>query len=398
MIVNIEKLDYEGRGIAHINGKVIFIPKVLPEEVVEIKIVLEKKKYAMGKVLRILKKSPKRIGSFCPCSKQCGGCTFDITTYQDSLEFKKEIAKDILRQNKIEVGDFSILCSRGVLEYRNKITLHVKDSQIGYYVEESHEFVPIKTCYLGSNFIQNIIKDFDLFSFSSGEFTIRSNSKGEVLLHIKTKEKVKIKESLVLTHQIKGILINGKCVYGTSFLEETRDKYHYKIHANAFFQVNPYISEKIVEDILPFIKPYDTVYDLYCGVGFFSIRISDFVKKVIGIELNLNAIINAKENAFLNHKENISFHVGKVEDILKKMKDTIECVLVDPPRSGLNKSIIDLFLKESPQRIIYISCNIKTLVRDLNDLLQSYKITFFRLYDMFSYTKHFECVCVLNKR
>jgi len=139
-----------------------------------------------------------------------------------------------------------------------------------------------------------------MFSFQNGSFMVRVNASCECLLSIETNETINIDKELFQKHNIKGILFNGKCVYGLDFLEERRDEILYSVPATAFFQINPYISEQIVSDVLKFVCENDTLYDLYCGVGFFSFRFSPYVKKVIGIELNLEAILAAKENAMRN--------------------------------------------------------------------------------------------------
>lgn len=398
MVSKIEKLDYEGRGLTHINGKVFFVPRALPEEELHISVIKEEKHYSVAKIDSFIKKSEKRIPSYCPYAKECGGCTFDFVSYQNSLQYKKEILLDLFKKNELEFSHFEITPSRPVLEYRNKVKLHVYQNQFGYYKENSHEFVPIKKCALLNPNITALLNDFSLFSFSQGSLMIRVNAKEEILISIETEEELKIREILIEKHKIEGIIYNGKCVYGKSYLLEERGGIEYQVPASAFFQINPYISECIVKDLILFLKPNSILLDLYCGVGFFSFRFSPYVKKVIGIELNLEAILAAKENAMRNKILNTSFHVGKVEDILEKIPDHPDQVIVDPPRSGLHKNVIQTFLNQKIQNIIYISCNPVTLARDLNLLKKEYKIVLLKGYDMFSFTKHVECVCVLNRR
>lgn len=398
MEVKIEKLDYEGRGLAHINGKVIFVKKALPEEIVDIKIEKDQKKHSVAAVNEFIIKRNDRVLSFCPYSKKCGGCTFDIVSYENSLKWKKEILKDLFSKNNILINEFEIVPSRPVLGYRNKVNLHVKNSQVGYYEEETHHFIPIQTCALLNPAIDDLIKDFDLYSFKDGDLTIRTNEQQELILHIESEKEPKIKESLIEKYKIVGICWNKKVVYGKKSLTEKRDSIEYQIPITSFFQINPYISEIIASDVFSFLKKEDTIFDLYSGVGFFSLRLSQYASKVIGIEADLQAVIAAEKNALKNNINNVSFHVGKVEDILEKIPISSKKVVVDPPRSGLHKKVINTFLKEEIETIYYISCNPITLVRDLNLLKEKYKITFFRAYDMFSYTKHVECVCVMTRR
>ena len=394
----IEKLDYEGRGLCHVDGKVVFASNTLPEEVVELEIEKQEKNYDIAKVVSFYQKSEHRLPSFCPHASICGGCRFSCVSYAKSLEYKKEIIKDLFSKNGFDIPDFFIEASRPVLEYRNKVSLKVQDYQYGYYQEETHQFVPIKKCFLLNPSIQKLLDDFSLFSFQNGNLIIKTNQSNELLLDIETEEELKIKEELVLKHSIKGIIWNGSCVYGQSFLEEKRSDIIYQIPAQSFFQINPYISEKIQEKVNSLFDENDEVYDLYCGVGFFSLRLAKKVKNVIGIELSLQSILGAKANAMKNHIENVSFHVGKVEDILPKLKHKCNKVIVDPPRSGLKKSVINALLEEELDLICYISCNPITLVRDLKLLTEKYQMKFIQGYDMFSYTKHTECLCVLEKK
>ena len=147
-----------------------------------------------------------------------------------------------------------------------------------------------------------------------------------------------------------------------------------------------------------YIEKEDIVYDLYCGVGFFSLQVLKKAKQVIGIELNQKAILNAIYNANLNNLTNTSFHVGKVEDVIAKIPINGNTVIIDPPRNGLHQKVIDMLNNNNFAKIIYISCNPKTLVRDLKKLEEKYEIKQIKAYDMFSYTKHLETVCLLKLR
>ena len=154
----------------------------------------------------------------------------------------------------------------------------------------------------------------------------------------------------------------------------------------------------IVADILQYVRANDIFYDLYCGVGYFNLRLAKLCKQVIGIELNQKAIYNAIYNASLNDIDHVSFHVGKVEELIDKIPIKANKVVVDPPRSGLHKKVRDTLLAHDFDTILYISCNPKTLVRDLKELTQQYSIEKLTAYDMFPYTKHIETVTILKKR
>lgn len=398
MKLNIEKLDYEGKGITHINDKICFVPRTLPEEVVLVKQKREEKHFILGEETEIITPSLKRKESFCPFARLCGGCVFDIVTYEDSLEFKKNILQELLTRNNITVPPFLIMESQPNLEYRNKISLKVFNGKFGFYQEESHDFVEIKRCEISKRCINNLLDDFALLGVLDGTLTIRINYNDELLIVIESAQCPKINEELTKRHKIAGIIWNHKCIYNSPFFIEKSEDLLYKVHADAFFQVNQDISLKIAKDVLGFFDKSDEVFDLYCGVGYFSLKLAQKVKKVIGIEVNQNAIVNAIYNAKLNRLSNASFHVGKVEDILDKIPNSVNKVLIDPPRSGLNKKVINTLLKNEFSTITYISCNPKTLIRDILLLKEKYEIMFFKAYDMFPYTKHIECVCLLKKR
>ena len=194
MKVRIEKFDYEGRGLCHIDGKVTFVPKALKGEVVDISLEKSEKHYNVAKLNEIIEKSPERIPSFCPYSSLCGGCTFSHLSYENSLKYKKEIISDLLKHNNLSFSSLEIIPSRPVLGYRNKVSLKVQEGEFGYYEEQSHRFIPIKNCSLLSNFIESLLKDFSMFHFQNGELVIQTNSKGEMLLNIKTQDKISILE------------------------------------------------------------------------------------------------------------------------------------------------------------------------------------------------------------
>ncbi len=394
--MKIEKLDYEGRGITHQNGKVCFVKNALPNEEIEATLVKETKRFSVYETTKIVKESKMRKSSFCPYRALCGGCTFDIVSYENSLKLKKEMLTDLFKQNQIIFEEFEIEKSPKDLGYRNKISLKIQNGAFGYFKEETHAFVKIQNCFLADDSIQNFLKDFSLLHVKEGNLTIKVNTNKELLLIIESKEKPKIEKSLIEKHKIAGIIWNQKCVYNSPFLFIRINHLLYKVHAESFFQVNYAIASKISEEILKYFRKDDTVFDLYCGVGYFSLQIASKVKQVLGIELNQKAIINANYNASLNQISNVSFHVGKVEETLRKIPIKASKVIVDPPRSGLHKEVIKVLKEKRPEKIIYISCNPKTLVRDILALKDIYKIEKIKAYDMFPYTKHVECVCVLE--
>ena len=375
---------------------VTFILGALPGEEIEYKIIKKDKRYNIGKCTRVIKESPNRIISKCPYFNECGGCVFQNVSYDHSLMYKKDIFLDLLKRNNIDIKELDIESSNKPLGYRNKIILKVENGLVGYYEEESHTFVRIHECLLAKDSINTLLDDLKEFNILNGSVTIRSNYNDELLVIIESIDSPTLKEDIILKHKIVGVIWNDKCLYGVPFFLERTDNLIYKVHYNAFFQVNSDISYKIGEYIKPYFNKKDIVYDLYCGVGYFSLKLARSVSKVYGIEVNPKAIIDAKYNADLNNLNNLSFHVGKVEDVIDKINGHASKVIVDPPRAGLNKNVIKAFLKENYDTIIYISCNKITLVRDLKLLQEKYIVESIRLFDMFGYTSSVECVCILK--
>ncbi len=391
-------IDYDdvGYGVIKNSGKVCFVSKSLLDEEVEIKPVLEEKKYSIYKVERVIKKSPLRVESFCPYSNKCNGCNFDICTYQDGLKIKEQVLKRKFSQNKINIPNFTITPNLNSLGYRNKISLKVENYQVGFYEEKSHNFFPINKCPLAKDAINNLIKNFSLMAFSKGELTVRCNDNDELLLIINTEYKVNIKKELFTKCKIAGIVLNQKNYYLDSFLYERRKNLIYKVSYDSFFQVNQYISELIASYILEFINKDSIVLDAYCGVGFLTLKCASKAQQAVGIEIVKNAILDALNNQKINKINNVTFHLGKVENIVDKINEKFTEVIVDPPRNGLDKKTLKYLIAKEIPKIIYISCNPLTLIRDLKILKEKYEVIDIKGFDMFSYTKHVECVCILN--
>lgn len=397
MTMKIESYDYSGRGITHLNNKVYFITKGLQDEEIEWEVVKEDKHCGYAYPKKILNESSIRVPSFCPYGLSCTGCTLDIVKYEDSLKIKEMGINDLLNKNNIDIN-FPIVTNKDYLGYRNKLSLHVKGGEFGFLREYTHDFVPIKNCLIANPCIQNVLKDFRMYSFLEGNLTIRCNNNNEILLIIETEEELNVSSKLMGDHKIVGIVLNNKCIYGEPFLYEMRDNLVYKISYDAFFQVNPYMSEQIAKEVMSFINKDDVILDLYCGSGFFTFKMAKYAKEVVGVEINQNAVLDGIKMAKVNKLNNVSFHLGKVENIISHIPQCFTKVLVDPPRSGLDKKTIDFLLDGNYQTIIYVSCNPLTLVRDIKRLSEKYDIGFLKGYDMFSFTKHVECLCVLNSR
>ncbi len=394
-LVTIEKMDSMGRGIGYLDGKIIFIPKTTVGDICEISIVKEKKNCMEGKLLRIVTPGKLRVVPKCPYFSLCGGCDLQHITYEESILWKKNMLEDLFQRSHLWNQEIEIEQSSCYF-YRNKISLKVVSGKIGFFSYDSHQLVEISKCMISHPIINEVLKDFSLYSFLNGEIVIRVNYNDEVLMNFITKEVIHIQESFFSRHKVVGICINGKCIYGNSYFFERVNGVLYQVSFDSFFQVNSFISKKLFLEVRSLLQDKKNILDLYCGVGTLGLQIPN--ASITGIEVVQNAILNAIKNASLNHRENCFYHLGDVSSIVSKLPSLCDAVIVDPPRSGITKNTIHFLMSMKVSTIVYISCNPSTLVRDLKNFISDYNISLLKAFDMFPYTKHVECVCVLNRR
>ena len=397
--IRIEKIDNMGRGICYIDNKITFVPNTLPGELVNINITKESKKYNEGIVTKYLETSPDRVESLCPYFDSCGGCALLNTSYSNTLKYKKEKLESIILKYSGLKLDINVIESPNDLHYRNKITLKIKNSEYGYYISETHKLVKIDDCLLAEQSISDFIKDIKYLGIKDGELVIRTNYLNELLLVIDSKTKPQIDiDYLTNNHKIKGIILNNKLVYGESSFKEVINHLIFNVSYDSFFQVNREICSIIFDKLNEYIDKSKCILDLYSGVGTLGISVSHKVDKVYSLEIVKNATLNGISNAKLNDASNIYFMLGKVEDNIKKIKDEIDTIILDPPRAGLDKVTRDFITRMNPQKIIYISCDPMTLARDLKELSLNYKVKEVTGLDMFPYTYHIETMCLLERR
>ena len=402
MEVVIEKMNHQAMGIAKINGKVVFIPKVIVGDIVDIDIVKEYKNYNIGRVNKIIKNGSKRVDVLCPYYDICGGCSISAYTYQDELEYKVNNVIDIFKRNEIDIKP-NIIKSDNRYGYRNKITLQVSNGIIGLYEEDSNTIVDVDKCLLVSdklNEIIDIIKK-NINVNKCNKIVIRDTYYGIMIIFygsVNNEEVIKYlgkKVVSIYTYDNK-----YKCIYGEKYLYEMIGEYKYRISPDSFFQVNSRTVNKLYNKVVEYAiknEKKDNLVDLYCGTGTIGIYLSKYFNNIIGIELNKQAVEDAKENAKINSVNNIEFYAG---DVGKIINDQIKAdvIVVDPPRSGLDKRTKDILLKIKANKIVYVSCNPLTLARDIKELDNGYELREITLVDMFPNTHHVESVCVLNFR
>ena len=395
MKVNIYGLNHQGMGIGKINGKVIFVEHALVGEIVEVDIVKEYNNYFVGKVNKVIKKSDDRCNYNCKYYDKCGGCNIGILKYEKQLEFKKNKVIDIFRKyGNLNINpDIVGSCEFG---YRNKVMLHVENGKLGYYESESNSIVEIDRCLIANdkiNEIIDIIKN-NINLNKVNKIVIRATHEDSMVVF---EGKINIKDIDYLKN-ISSIYINDKLVYGKDKIIEKLGNYNFYISKDSFFQVNTKQAFNLYNQVLEYanLNKNDYVVDLYCGTGTIGIFLAKHCKRVLGIEINESCIKDARNNSKLNNIDNIDF-MCESSSIISKLDDKFDVVIVDPPRSGLDKITVNTLNKIMVKRIVYVSCNPMTLIRDIKLLSGEYELKEVKLFDMFAGDYHVETICVLER-
>lgn len=389
MEIKIDSMDHMGNGIGKIDNKIIFIPKGITGDICDIDIYKSSKKYDKGKINKIIKKADLRIDSICPYYNVCGGCNISNLSYQEQLNFKENKVKNIFKRYLNMDINPQVIGSNKEYKYRNKITYH-NDSGLGL-ISEFDGIVNIDKCLLVSDKVN------ELYSL------IKENNTKEVKL-------IMIKECdngliLSITGEMDvsnlydkciAIYMNNKCIYHKENGYICINNIKYMISNQSFFQVNTSSITNLYDEIVKYanFKKTDKVIDLYCGVGSISLYIAKYVKSVLGIEIVEDAINDAKKNASINGINNVEFICS---DVAKVISDNLDgnILIVDPPRIGIDEYTIDIINNSKINKLIYVSCNSMTLVRDLK-LLTNYELGNISVVDMFPQTHHIESIVLLK--
>lgn len=440
-IVDIIDNGFEGEGIAKIDNFTIFIPGTIKGEKVRVLIVKVLSSHGFGKIVEIIEKSQARQDVDCNTYKRCGGCNLRHVKYEETLKMKQNAVQSLVNKtlkNKLQVRE--TVGMENPLHYRNKAQYPIGINKqgepvIGVFANRTHEVIPIDNCLIQNKKSEEIAK-FIIEFIKEKNISIYDEKTGKGLVrHIVTKVGIKTGEIMCVIvinghkipnenelvenlktryPEIKAIVknINMKNtnvilgqeninLYGNGYIEDILGEYKFKISPLSFYQVNPVQAEKLYNlgVSMAEITKNDVVFDLYCGIGTISLFMSKFAKKVYGIEIVEEAVKMAKENAQNNNVSNTEFFAGDVEIVLDDLINNkglkADVVMFDPPRKGLDKKSIDNILNIRPKKIVYISCNPATLIRDLADFENEYDIKTIIPVDMFPFTSHVECVVAM---
>jgi len=452
--------DYaaEGKSLAKVDGKVIFIESLVPGDVVDVQLVKNKKDWAEGWPLKFHSYSVERETPFCSHFGVCGGCQWQMLPYSKQLVYKqKQVVDTLQRIGKIKLPDIQpIAAAADTIHYRNKMEYtfgnkryltkdELSDPAVisqqdtaGFHARGFFDkLVDIHTCYLQeepTNAIRNEVKEFasiNGYSFYDirnhtgflRTMQIRLCTTGELMVNIVVGENDDRKINELMKHiagkfpSVTTLLytVNAKwndslndlepvIYHGRGFVVEKLEDFLFKIGPKSFFQTNTRQAEKLYQVARQFaeLKGNETVYDLYCGTGSIGIFLSRMAKKVIGVELITAAIDDAKENATMNQLTHTAFIAGDVVDVcnddLFLRHGRPDVIITDPPRAGMHEKLVRKILDMNAPLIVYVSCNPATQARDLNLLGEKYDVTGLQPVDMFPHTHHIENVAQLKLR
>ncbi|MEG1565512.1 MAG: 23S rRNA (uracil(1939)-C(5))-methyltransferase RlmD [Bacilli bacterium] len=432
-------VDYthDGQGIIKDNGIPVFVTGLLLGEEAEVEVFYDKISYKVGRLVRLIKLSPHRIKPVCPVSTACGGCCFQNLSYEEQLKYKtNKVLQSFLRIGGLDVTVKPTIGMTDPYHYRNKIQMPIgldKQKRIvsGFYKAKTHEIVPISECAIEDKrtapiltAIKSLMKDMKVTPYNE-------DMREGILRHVLIKTSLHFNQIMVVlvtnvdtfpsrnnfakelvkmcpevttvvqnintrdTNVILGFKEN--VLYGRGYIEDTVCDIVFKISSKSFFQVNPVQCEILYGTAIKLanLKKDDNIFDAYCGIGTIGLVAAKYVNSVTGIEIIREAIEDAKDNAKRNEITNASFFVDDASNIILETK--YDVVFVDPPRKGLDESFVEALLSNAPNRIVYVSCDPSTLARDVKMLSECYHVEEIQPVDMFPFTYHVECVCLLTR-
>lgn len=447
--LTITDMSTTGEGVGKIDGYTLFVKDAIVGDVVIAKAIKLKKNYGYGRLIKIITPSSYRVTPPCPVARACGGCTLMSLDYGRQLEFKA----DIINNNLARIGglpDCKTELVIGMAEpfrYRNKAQFPVgrdKDGNIitGFYAGRTHSIIPNDDCLIGASLNAPILATIKEYMKANGiepydevnhEGLIRhvlirmGFTTGEVMVCLVVNGSSLKNENALIDalnaldlgggNHIVSVMLNtnvektnvilgkeNRVLSGKPYIEDYIGDIKFRISPLSFYQVNPVQTRILYEKALEFagLTGKETVWDLYCGIGTISLFLAKKAKHVYGVEIVPQAIEDAKSNSSLNGITNADFYVGKAEEILPKKyaEENIraDVIVVDPPRKGCDRELLDTMVKMAPEKIVYVSCDSATLARDLKYLTENgYEVKKVQGVDQFCHSCHVECVCLLTR-
>ncbi len=416
--IHLDVIDYDvkGRGLGKVDGAVVFLDGGEIGDKVEVEILKKKKNFYEGKIIGYDKKSSRRVKNPCPYDR-CNGCAFLSLERQSELAWKRErVASAVARIGGIDTKVEEVITGGDVFGYRNHMQFHVKGGKLCLYGKEG-ELIPIRRCLMqwerGNEILTALqgekwladIQTVGIRTTRGGEVMVILVGKKDVsdrLLHdavaFAVEEKV---DSLYYSKNKNPRFHYGKSfehLYGKETIEETLGQFRYGVGAGNFFQINPYGAEAITREVTKNLIGAETVVELYSGIGTITLAASRMAGQVIGNEISEISVDYARQTAENNGVTNVRYIAGPAEKMLPKIaeEETIDGLIVDPPRAGLDPVVVDTLLESKPKQILYVSCNPSTLARDLGRLVDAYDIEKIQPIDMFPHTASVETVVNLK--
>jgi 23S rRNA (uracil1939-C5)-methyltransferase len=401
--VQVETMAHGGSALARHEGKVVFIPYVLPGEEVLIELTEEKARYARGRLVEIKTPSADRVEPRCSHFGTCGGCHWQHIAYDRQVKLREEIIQSQLTRIA-HLPDAPVeptIRAENPWNYRNHVQLHLDATgQPGFIVAEQHDVVPITECFIMHPLLWDMFSSLDINFPDLDRVSLRAGiSTGERLLILET-----------AGHEAPGVEIDVpvSCVLllgdgqpatyvGNNYITERLAGRSIRISATSFFQVHTSQAEQLLATVNRYADPQgnERVLDLYCGVGTFGVGLSDTVAEVIGIDSSEVAIEDARYNS--EGITNLRFLQGSAEQLLPTIEEAIDLVILDPPRQGVSKQALSALVAQAPPRVVYVSCDPATLARDVGRMIQAgYELLAVQPVDMFPQTYHVETVVVLR--
>ena len=445
--VSIEDMSEDGAGIGKTEGYTWFVKDAVIGDVVEAGVTKMKKNYGFARLVKILEPSPYRVEPRCPVARQCGGCQLQAMSYEEQLRFKeKKIRNNLSRLGGIPADQIPmepIMGMENPWRYRNKAQFPFgknKNGEIitGFYAGRTHDIIEQEDCLLGVEenkeileIIRNFMKEYKIEpydeknhsglvrhalirkAFATGELMVclvingRSlPAAGELAKRLQAvpgMTSISCSVNQEKTNVIMGPEIVN--IWGPGYITDRIGEVTYRISPLSFYQVNPAQTKKLYDTALEFagLKGGETVWDLYCGIGTISLFLAQKAGKVCGVEIVPQSIEDARENARLNHMENVEFFVGKAEEVLPEQYEKnhirADVIVVDPPRKGCDEKCLETIVKMQPERLVYVSCDSATLGRDVKYLRENgYELKRVRGCDMFGNGVHVETVALFVRQ